>query len=59
MGGGPSHFLEGLEQGLLFGPAGSVSYKETPRGWRGSWVFGEARSLGRGSFSPSVECRLS
>lgn len=44
MGGGPIHCLEGLEEGLLFGPVKSVGYKETggppDPSWleRGSWV---------------------
>lgn len=38
MGGGPIHFLEGLEEGLLFGLAGSVSYKETDEPPDPSWL---------------------
>lgn len=64
-GGCPIHRLEGLEEGLLFGSVESVSYKETngppdPLRLEGElglkFIFGEARNLGRGSISPSIEC---
>lgn len=57
MGGRRIHRLEGLEEGLLLDPAGSVSYKETEGPTDPLWlerelglkfIFGEARNLGRG-----------